>query len=28
LVVQAGERAPVAFELSARQSRELRALWQ
>lgn len=28
LVVQSGERAPVAFELSARQSRELRALWQ
>ncbi len=28
LVVQSGARAPVAFELSARQSRELRALWQ
>lgn len=28
LVAQAGERGPAAFELSARQSRELRALWQ
>ena len=28
LAVQAGARAPVAFELSTRQSRELRALWQ
>ncbi|MFN6196774.1 MAG: hypothetical protein ACK5BN_23475 [Planctomycetota bacterium] len=28
LVVQAGERGPVAHELTARQSRDLRALWQ
>jgi hypothetical protein len=28
LVVQPGARGPVAFELSARQSRDLRALWQ
>lgn len=28
LVVQAAERGPVAYELSARQSRDLRALWQ
>jgi len=28
LTVQSGERAAVAFELSTRQSRELRALWQ
>jgi hypothetical protein len=28
LVVQSAARGPVAYELSARQSRDLRALWQ
>ncbi len=28
VAVQAGERGPVAYELSARQARDLRALWQ